>query len=105
PSTTRSPGIQDGRSTGANQQVNGADGGTRTPNLPITSRVRCQLRHAGGGTREGTLAMVRGHPGTPDRPQSPGAEGTRRTDPSSRTGPRIIRAPTLAADQKPSRLA
>jgi hypothetical protein len=26
----------------------GADGGTRTPNRPITSRVRYQLRHAGG---------------------------------------------------------
>jgi hypothetical protein len=26
---------------------NGADGETRTPNRPITSRVRCQLRHAG----------------------------------------------------------
>lgn len=26
----------------------GADAGTRTRNLPITSRVRCQLRHAGG---------------------------------------------------------
>jgi hypothetical protein len=25
----------------------GADEGTRTPNRPITSRVRCQLRHAG----------------------------------------------------------
>jgi hypothetical protein len=26
---------------------NGADAGTRTRNLPITSRERCQLRHAG----------------------------------------------------------
>src|ERR1700750_2960214 len=25
-----------------------ADAGTRPPNRPITSRVRCQLRHAGG---------------------------------------------------------
>ena len=26
-----------------------AGGGTRTPNLPITSRMRCQLRHTGDG--------------------------------------------------------
>lgn len=35
----------------------GADGEIRTPNRPITSRVRCQLRHA--GRPAGSVSRIR----------------------------------------------